>query len=487
MNKKPQKWHIAICVAFLLPVFAFFLLSLADTDKTFSKEENRNLATRPKLTLTSMLFGDFSEKFEDYFSDTFPLREELIGTSSVINRFYMISLKGQAIVIPGGPGEDIGEGGQTLDPNDTEPTSEPPHTYPSSPPETSPSGSTDTTTSTTPPTSTSTSRPPVTSWVPVTTDGTKPGGSGAVTTNNGILVYNGKIMEQPAWFESNLDKYAEVMNTLHARLPNVKLHVMFCPTANEFYSSRKTTQAEAMNYLYSRLDLGIIPVDAWSQLNAHTNEYIYFNTDHHWTQLGAYYAYRGFCEAAGLVPHELSEYVSHTYSNPFSGSLLAYVKNYVSAATYNALKESDYLTYFLPINPSTAWRFDNQNMTGGYKIPLVTTNFKATATVTYAGAYLQGDQPLIRIQSDTVKNGRKLLVTKESYGNALVPFLTDHFETVYVVDPRKFNGDGQNSFDLYKFIADNGVTDLLCVNYVYSAQGFSSSSSFMLKFKMMID
>ena len=44
MNKKPQKWHIAICVAFLLPVFAFFLLSLADTDKTFSKEENRNLA-----------------------------------------------------------------------------------------------------------------------------------------------------------------------------------------------------------------------------------------------------------------------------------------------------------------------------------------------------------------------------------------------------------------------------------------------------------
>ena len=55
-------------------------------------------------------------------------------------------------------------------------------------------------------------------------------------------------------------------------------------------------------------------------------------------------------------------------------------------------------------------------------------------------------------------------MTKESYGNALVPFLTDHFEEIYVIDPRQFNTDGKPSLNLISFAKEHGATDILCVN-----------------------
>ena len=61
------------------------------------------------------------------------------------------------------------------------------------------------------------------------------------------------------------------------------------------------SQKDMIDYCYSQLNGSIITVDAYSKLRAHTDEYIFFRTDHHWTQLGAYYAYTAFCEAARCV------------------------------------------------------------------------------------------------------------------------------------------------------------------------------------------
>ena len=78
--------------------------------------------------------------------------------------------------------------------------------------------------------------------------------------------------------------------------------------------------------------------------------------------------------------------------------------------------------------------------------------------------FIAGDNPISHIVSDTVKNGRVCIVTKESYGNALVPFLTDHFEEIYVIDPRQFNADGKPSLNLISFAKEHGATDIVCVN-----------------------
>ena len=81
MKKAENKWYIAIIVAFFLPVFALFVISVADTDPTRSESENRQLAAFPKITVKSLLKGSFSADFDSYYSDTFPYREQMLSAS----------------------------------------------------------------------------------------------------------------------------------------------------------------------------------------------------------------------------------------------------------------------------------------------------------------------------------------------------------------------------------------------------------------------
>ena len=73
-----------------------------------------------------------------------------------------------------------------------------------------------------------------------------------------------------------------------------------------------------------------------------------------------------------------------------------------------------------------------------------------------------GDIPLATIQTEN-ENGRKIIVFKESYGNAFVPFLVPHYETVYVADIRSF------PYNAIDFIRENGITDVLFVNNIMTS------------------
>ena len=95
--------------------------------------------------------------------------------------------------------------------------------------------------------------------------------------------------------------------------------------------------------------------------------------------------------------------------------------------------------------------------------------------------FIWGDNPVSHIVSETIDNDRVLIVTKESYGNALVPYLTDHFEEIYVIDPRNFNGDGEPTIDLVEFANRVGATDFLSINYAFSA-----TPNFMKIFNQML-
>lgn len=60
---------------FVLPLFVLGVTSLVDQDKTVSEKENRNLKTRPAFTLQALFDGSFTKDFEEYYADTFPLRD----------------------------------------------------------------------------------------------------------------------------------------------------------------------------------------------------------------------------------------------------------------------------------------------------------------------------------------------------------------------------------------------------------------------------
>ena len=202
-------------------------------------------------------------------------------------------------------------------------------------------------------------------------------------------------------------------------------------------------------------------VDAFSAIAAHTDEYLYFRTDHHWTQLGAYYAYTAYCAAAGFTPPALSDYETGVYEN-FLGSMYNWTKNYPQS---KALKENpDTLTYYLPRVETHAKYYQTPALTNGIKISVVDRNLRSSVTNKYL-CFICGDTPICVIES--AAEGGTCLVVKDSYGNAFVPFLAEHYSKIIVVDAREFNGSGQPSLNLIDFIREQGVNDLLFINYPF--------------------
>ena len=216
-----------------------------------------------------------------------------------------------------------------------------------------------------------------------------------------------------------------------------------------------------IDFCYSQMDDKIITVDAYSKLRSHTDEYIYFRTDHHWTQLGAYYAYTAFCEAAGFDAVPLDQFQTGRY-DIFLGSMYGFTEGYPQS---EVLKQNpDYLEYYLPIADTHARYYANGNLENGTPVSVVYTQLDESVSNKYL-CFIGGDTPVCIVESDV--QGPTCIVLKESYGNAFVPFLTSHYGRIIVIDPREFNQEGKPTLDLAAFAADQGVDDLVVINYPY--------------------
>ena len=201
--------------------------------------------------------------------------------------------------------------------------------------------------------------------------------------------------------------------------------------------------------------------DAYADFLAHKGEDLYFRTDHHWTQDGAYLAYRAFCEAAGFEAVPLDAFETGRYDR-FVGSMYNFTANYPQSQTL--LDNPDYLEYYLPIATTHAKYYADANLENGVPVSVVYQHLDASVSNKYQ-CFIGGDTPVCVIESDV--EGPVCLMLKESYGNAFAPFLTSHYSKIIVVDPREFNRDGKPSLDLTQFAKEQGVDDLLVINYPY--------------------
>ncbi|MBL0154706.1 MAG: hypothetical protein IPP93_14955 [Chitinophagaceae bacterium] len=127
-----------------------------------------------------------------------------------------------------------------------------------------------------------------------------------------VFIYKNRGFELFSGGPAMGKKYAEVIN-MYSRLkiPGLKIYNLIIPNGFEFevrekYKNKVRPAKEAINDVYAAEDPGIIKVNPVDDIRKHRTEYLYFNTDHHWTSLGAYYAYTSFCGAAGLTPVSLA-------------------------------------------------------------------------------------------------------------------------------------------------------------------------------------
>jgi hypothetical protein len=78
--------------------------------------------------------------------------------------------------------------------------------------------------------------------------------------------------------------------------------------------------------------------------------------------------------------------------------------------------------------------------------------------------FIHGDQPMEVIENYDNPNGKTLMIFKESYGNAFVPYMIDYYDEIVVVDIR------EKTPGTAKIIADYGITDAFVAEFVSNPQ-----------------
>jgi len=169
-------------------------------------------------------------------------------------------------------------------------------------------------------------------------------------------------------------------------------------------------------------------------LKAHEDEYIYYRTDHHWTTLGAYYAY---CEIFDDAVEKSS--LSESNSDEFLGTLYA---------KYKGLNvKADTITYYdIPVK---SYKTDDEERDGLY-------DFDKLSVFDKYGMFMWGNFGRCDIKTNT-ENGRSAVVFKDSYANSLIPFMTYNYEYITVIDLRYYAGS------VKELMEESGTADVLFI------------------------
>lgn len=301
---------------------------------------------------------------------------------------------------------------------------------------------------------------------------TKPASSNVITTSDkpyqsgGVYVVGSAGYEMYNYVGSLAEKYQSTVNAVADSLSGVsQVYAMAIPLSSgitlpdELFSDIPgSDQAQAEKDILAGMGQNVKTIPLHDVMMSHRTEYIYFRTDHHWTALGAYYAYVQFCTAKGITPHNLSDYEVSQFPG-FLGSF------YNDGGKPDAMKnDPDTVNAYHPVSATASMKYgDNENstLTGGQVIFDEST---ASASLKY-GTFIMGDNPFTVIENPEVSNGESCIVVKESFGNAFVPFLVDHYQTVYVVDYRYYSGS------VIQLARDKGVKDVLFVNNLSAIRG----------------
>ncbi len=428
-----KKLFAVISSLFFVVILTFFgVISFLDVDATISESENRKLAEKPEFSFSALFGGTYTQDFENYYSDTFPMREDFMQLSNKITSFLTRFGGKEDNVIISYDKQDsdfVGEGVElTTEQGETEKETVNQETEKA--------------------TEKVTKKPEKT-----TKKKTEDKGS----VKGSILVSGKRALEIFTGSASMSESYASLVNKTASSMPdNVKFYNMLVPTASEFYSGETYSsgihsQKNIIKSSYSQMNKNIVTIDAYSRLEKGTKEYIYFRTDHHWTARGAYLGYLAFCEASKNEPVPIDELET--------GKIEGFVGSLYKASNADVLKKNpDHVEYFKTRVDVDAQVYKDSRMENGIKVFVVA---RAVNSDNKYLAFIGGDQPLEKIVTSN-KNGKKILVIKESYGNALVPFLCDNYEEVYVVDPRKTN------FDLAEFVEAQSIGEVLMINYTFA-------------------
>ena len=210
-------------------------------------------------------------------------------------------------------------------------------------------------------------------------------------------------------------------------------------------------QGDSTQTLFSLLSADVQKVNVYENMMPHRDEYLYFRTDHHWNGKGAYYAYEAFCDIKGITPYTMTQREEMRFDQ-------FYGLHYTVSGKDNNLMPADTVYAYKPVSSGATMVFYDKNGKGtNWPIINDVTNYdKGGKYGTFAG----GDNPLTVFTNPEVTDGSVCVVVKESFGNALMPLLVDHYSTIYEIDYRYWTGD------LVEYTKQVGAEDLIFANNI---------------------
>lgn len=436
-----------ICLGVLLLAFIIAtVLLLVLPRSTRSMIEKRDLTEFPKFTLESYFSGDFTQGVATWYDDTVPNHDGLKNLGNSFKRLFGLPKSEDSV-------QFVGKIDKIKDPSPAEePTPVPMNAGPDNGSGMNaavlPAGAAGRYMNLPEP-----SAAPVPTAVPHDVQGKD------IIENIMIIKQDGHWRGMEMFAGGGGDSYAAALNDLRSKVDSsVSIWSMPAPLPCQFYTPEEykeyvADQSQCFDSVHGKLGSGITSLNVCPVLAAHSGEDIYCRTDHHWQPLGAYYAAQAFANAAGVPFADISTYTPVNIENTM-GTMYSWSKS------ADLLADPETFTYYLPGVPYSAVYYDQAFNFSWDDDDLFGAEVPEDPYIVYLG----GDQYIIKITTG-VQNGRRLLIMKDSYGNATVPFYTGSFEEIYVADIRYLERN------LVSMVRDLGMTDVLFTLSAFSVVG----------------
>ncbi len=347
-----------------------FVVNLVTPARTFSENENRNLALRPAFSISALADGSFFSDYTTYFADQFFLRDA--WTSLNFKAQYAAGKRVFSGVTVGSSGQLFGE--QTV-PDE----------------------------------------------------------------------------------EANSRTQEAILSFCEAH-PDINYYMLVAPDAAEVLTDLLPKNAQMRDQgadiaafeepLAGRIQM----LDALSVLKEHSEEYIYYKTDHHWTSLGAKYVFDEAASALGI--ENTVSYTEYWVSDSFQGTL---------SSRSGDQRETDSVAVYDPSSSDVRYVV-NYPDSGTKKATIFETS--ALEAKDHYTVFFGGNHPLVEI-STTANNGRSILIFKDSYANSFIQFLIPYYDRIILVDPRYYYDDVGTALNTY------GISDVM---FLYSADTLLSDT-----------
>ena len=426
-----NRTHLVKIGVFLLTMYAGAILSFwLPLRPTYSETEKRQLAKFPEFSTEALLSGDYFEGISTWFADTFPFREQLMSANTSIKELYGID----SVSIHGDieSGDDIPDDEIPEEPEVTEPVTE--------------------------------EKKPV--KMPTADELKEDNGNADAKKPNfkaqklgAIIVAGDSGYEYYSFSKKLAPRFINAVNKVESQAkPTGKVYALVAPTSIDIKLNdalradiNSANQKKALDYFNASFKNAVAVDGIYDAEREHRDEYTYFRTDHHWTALGAYYAYEQFAIEKGVRPIPISSYKTKTFKN-FKGTFYSNSKQSKKLG-----KKPDYVTAYLPMNNTSCTLTYANGKSRSWDVIRDASDYgSGSKYLTFIG----GDFPLITIKNHDNPTNTSCVVIKDSYGNSFVPFLIPHYSTVYVIDPRHYEKS------LSSFCKDKEITDVVIMTNI---------------------